>query len=98
MDYEAAIKQIHETEIVTAAIQARHTAFLKEHQQWLEQSTLAIARHEKWWADHEKAHEKAEARHEAWFAKHEVVMAEIEDKLNGLIGFVDDLAHKPKPE
>jgi hypothetical protein len=80
MDYEAAIRQLRETEIVNAAIQARHAEFLKEHEKWLEQSTFAIA------------------RHEAWFAKHELVMAEIEDKLNGLIGFVDDSAHKRKPE
>jgi len=87
MDFEAAIRQLQETEIVTAAIQARHAQFLKEHNQWLEQSTLAIARHEAWLANHERA-----------MARHDVVMAEIEDKLNGLIGFVDDQVRNRKPE
>jgi hypothetical protein len=93
MDFEGAIRQLQETEIVTAAIQARHAEFLKEHENWLEQSTLAIARHEAWFA----SHEKAMAKHEEAMAKHELVMAEMEDKLNGLIG-VDDLVRKPKSE
>jgi hypothetical protein len=41
--------------------------------------------HGDWLAEHHASI----ARHEAFVARHDRVMAEIEDKLNGLIGYVD---------
>jgi hypothetical protein len=64
MDMEQAIKQLQDTVIVMAGLQARQAAALKDQSEWLEQ-------------------------HHKFVVKHERVMAEIEDKLNGLIGYVD---------
>ena len=80
MDMEGAIKQLQETAIVMAGLQARQAEVLKGHGEWLEQQQRAIA------------------RHEAWLTRHEVVMAEIDDKLNGLIAVVDDLVRHRKAE
>jgi flagellar basal body rod protein FlgC len=41
-------------------------------------------------------HETAMANHEAWLKRHDVVMSEIEDKLNGLIGYMDGRQHPPQ--
>jgi hypothetical protein len=43
-------------------------------------------------------HELSIARHNAAVAKHDLMMAEIEDKLNGLIAVVDDLVRNRKRE
>ena len=79
MDMEGAIKQLQETAIVMAGIQARQAEVLKGHGEWLESQAGMEA-------------------HEAWLARHEVVMAEIDDKLNGLIVVVDDLVRHRKAE
>lgn len=70
MDMEGAIKQLRETAIVMAGLEARQAEVLKGHGEWLEQ------------------HLRAMARHEEWLTRHDVVMAEIDDKLNGLIAVV----------
>jgi hypothetical protein len=64
MDMEQAIRELQDTVIVMAGIQARQAEVLKGQSQWLEQ-------------------------HQAFLARHQQVMAEIEDKLNGLNGYVD---------
>lgn len=46
-----------------------------------------LDRHELWMAKHEKA-----------IARHDVAMAEIEDKLNGLIGGAGDMVRRRKPQ
>ena len=73
MDMEDAIKQLQETAIVMAGLQARQVEVLKGHGEWLEQ-------------------------HERAMARHDVVMAEIDDNLNGLIAVVDDLVRHRKAE
>jgi hypothetical protein len=55
MDMEGAIKQLQETAVVVAGIQARQAEVLKAHGQWLEKHQNAIAKHEEWWANHQKA-------------------------------------------
>ena len=72
MDMDGAIKQLQETVIVVAGLQARQ-AEGKGHGEWLEQ-------------------------HERAMARHDVVMAEIDDKLNGLIAVVDDPVRHRKGE
>ena len=94
MDMEGAIKQLQETAIVMAGLQARQAEVLKGHGEWLEQQQRAMARHEAWL----EQQQRAIARHEAWLTRHEVVMAEIDDKLNGLIAVVDDLVRHRKAE
>ena len=71
MDMQGAIKELQETVVVMAGIQARQAEVLKGHSEWLEQN-------------------------ERWMTRHREAMAEFEDKLNGLIGFVDDMARRPK--
>jgi hypothetical protein len=85
MDMELVLKQLQDTATVMAGIQARPAEGLEGHSNWLEEHQASIARHE-----------ASIARHEAFVAKHEQMMAlfdtkmiEIEDKLNGLIGYVD---------
>jgi len=85
MDMEGAIKQLQETAIVVAGIQARQAEALKGHGQWLEAHQNAIVKHEEWWANHQKA-----------MAEFDRKMIEIEDKLNGLIGYMD--GQRPKPD
>jgi uncharacterized protein (DUF3084 family) len=85
MDMQAVIKQLQETAVVMAGIQARQAEVLKAHAEWLEQN-------ERWMTKHREAVE----RHEQMMARHEQMMAEMEDKLNGLIGFVDDMVRRPK--
>jgi len=87
MDMEGAIKQLQETAIVMAGLQARQAEVLKGHGEWLEQQQLAMARHEAWLEQQQRA-----------IARHDVVMAEIDDKLNGLIAVVDDLVRHRKAE
>jgi len=71
MDMEGAIKQLQETAIVMAGIQARQAEALKEHGEWLVSHTRAMAEFDR-------------------------KMIEIEDKLNGLIGYMD--GQRPKPD
>jgi hypothetical protein len=80
MDMEGAIKQLQETAIVVAGIQARQAEVLKGHSEWLEEQAQSMAKHER------------------WLARHNEVMAEIDDKLNGLIGYVEGLRRPPKTE
>jgi hypothetical protein len=93
MDMELVIRQLHETATVMANIQARQAEVLKGHSEWLEAEQAWIVRHEKWL----ESQQAAIVRHEQMMAIFDAKMVEIEDKLNGLIGFVDDLP-KRKPE
>ncbi len=52
---EAAIKELQETAIVTAHIQARHSAMRKEHIEWLHSHDLAMAEIRKAEAERGKA-------------------------------------------
>ncbi|MGO9261167.1 MAG: hypothetical protein ACLQU1_33390 [Bryobacteraceae bacterium] len=87
MDMQAAIKELQETVVVMAGIQARQAEVLKGHAEWLEENERWMTRHR-----------QAVARHEQMMARHDQMMAEMEDKLNGLIGFVDDMARRPKDD
>ena len=53
MDMEGAIKQLQETAIVVAGLQARQAEVLKGHGEWLEQHQRAMAKHEEWLARHD---------------------------------------------
>jgi len=46
MDMQAAIKQLQETAIVMAGIQARQAEAIKDHTEWLVQHDQAMLRHE----------------------------------------------------
>ena len=46
MDMEGAIKQLQETAIVMAGIQARQAEVLKGHGEWLEEHQKAVAKHD----------------------------------------------------
>lgn len=84
---QAVIKQLQATDIVMAGIQARQAEALKSHGEWLERNELWMTRHR-----------EAVAKHDEAVARHDLMMAEIEDKLNGLIAVVDDLVRRPKGE
>ena len=50
---DGAIKQLQETVIVVAGLQARQAEVLQGHGEWLEQHERAMARHEEWLARHD---------------------------------------------
>ena len=85
MDMEQVLKQLQDTATVMSGIQARQAEVLKGHGEWLEEHHASIARHEAFVA----RHEEMMARHDQAMALFDAKMIEIEDKLNGLIGYVD---------
>jgi hypothetical protein len=93
-DMQAVIRQLQDTDIVMAGIRARQAEVLKSHGEWLEQNELWMTRHREAVAKHEVMM----AKHDDVMAKHDLTMIEIEDKLNGLIGVVDDLVRNRKRE
>jgi hypothetical protein len=78
MDMDLVLKQLQDTATVMAGIQARQAEVLKGHGDWLAEHNASIARHEAF-----------VAKHEQMAALFDAKMIEIEDKLNGLIGYVD---------
>ena len=78
MDMQAAIKQLQETAIVMAGIQARQAEAIKDHAEWLQA--------------HDRAMLELDARmvrHERNLDRIELGLAEATDKLNALIDIVD---------
>ena len=76
---QPAIRELQETAIVMADIQARQAAVLKDQAVWLEG-------HEKRLHDHEDRIR----RHDEILQRVELNLAEATDKLNALINIVDD--------
>ena len=85
MDFEGAIKQLQDTLIVVAAIQERQAKVQRLQAEELD----AMREHMQMLRAGQKLHEEANR-------KFDEKMAEIEDKLNGLIGYVDDRRRPPE--
>jgi hypothetical protein len=95
MDMQAAIKELQETAIVVAGIQARQAEVLKGHGEWLEEHLRSLARHERFVARHEELMAEMEDKlngligavdsHREWQVLHERRMAEITAVLDRLL-------------
>lgn len=62
----------------------------------LEDAMVVMAHLEKGQSERLKEHAAFIASHEAFIQRHETIMAEIDDKLNGLIGYMDGRQHPPQ--
>ena len=89
-DYEKIVRSLQESMTVMDAIQARQAARIKEHQEWMEGLTTHQMNHEIWLQDMRKG----QNLHEKRMAHIDETLLEIGDKLNGLIGYIDN-QHKP---
>jgi chromosome segregation ATPase len=92
MDMQGAIKELQETAIVMAGIQARQAEALKGRGEWL-------VEHEHNMAEHERRMTRIESTMAAATEKLpriESNLAEATDKLNALISIVDDLVRRRK--
>ncbi|HUA62108.1 MAG TPA: hypothetical protein VML19_25350 [Verrucomicrobiae bacterium] len=85
MDYERVIKQLQQTDAVTAAIQDRHARMIVYHEEWLVSQTQAIARHDRWLAEHEAWARQMEQRHEEWRVAHEARMQRLEELMEAFL-------------
>lgn len=82
MSMEQAVKELQDNLLVLAEIERRQSALLREHSSLIVANEVHIARLDA---------ESAEFRHRT-----ETNLAEITDKLNGLIGYVSGLQPPPK--
>jgi hypothetical protein len=82
MDFEGAIKQLQETLIVVSAIQERQAKVQRIQAEDLDALRTMLI-------DGQRLHEQRMARFDE-------TMIEIEDKLNGLIGYLDDSRRPPE--
>ena len=89
-DHEKIIRSLQESMTVMDAIQSRQAARIKEHQEWMEGLATHQMNHEIWLNDMRKGQEL----HEKRMAQIDETLLEIGDKLNGLIGYMDN-QHKP---
>jgi hypothetical protein len=79
MNYEQAIKELQDTVIVMAHLEARQSAMLKEH-------TRILSDHDSHVAEITEFRRRTEQN-----------LAEITDKLSGLIGYVDGMRPPSRP-
>jgi hypothetical protein len=89
-DHEKIMRSLQESMTVMDAIQSRQAARVKEHQEWLEGLTTHQMNHEIWLDNMRKDDEASKKR----MAHIEETLLEIGDKLNGLIGYMDN-QHQP---
>ena len=82
MDFEGAIKQLQDTLIVVAAIQERQAKVQRLQAEELDALRTMLIEGQK--------------LHEQRMAKFDEKMLEIEDKLNGLIGYLDYRRRPPE--
>jgi hypothetical protein len=87
---ETARRTLEDQMIVMAAMERRQTARIEVWEEFLsEQVQYEI--------DQKLKSEQAQREHEEWKAHHELAMKEFDDKLNGLIGWLDEFVkHNPK--
>jgi hypothetical protein len=80
---EASRRSLEDQMVVMAAMERRQTARIETWDEFMsDQIQYEI--------EQKKRDEAWKAQHEAWKAHHELVMREFDDKLNGLIGWLDD--------
>ncbi|HUE04026.1 MAG TPA: hypothetical protein VMR62_31030 [Bryobacteraceae bacterium] len=84
---EASRRDLEEQMIVMAAIERKHGATMEAWEEFLaEQIQREI--------EQKKRDEEWKAKHEDWKAHHELAMKEFDDKLNGLIAWLDDFVKR----
>lgn len=77
------VRELRDAMTVTARLESRHYQMVQDHQKWLEEETLATARHREAQARHEvwiEEHDRALARHEGWLEEHDRGMRELRER------------------
>jgi uncharacterized coiled-coil protein SlyX len=72
------VRELRDAMTVNARLESRHSQMVEDHQKWLEEETLAIARHREWMTHHGEAlarHDEALARHDEAVARHDEALA-----------------------
>ena len=83
MNYEQAIKDLQDNLVVIAEIERRQSAILLEHAELLRYQAEVLEKHERYRVETEEYRRRTDLN-----------LAEITDKLNGLIGYID---RQPRP-
>ncbi len=73
-------RRLEEQMIVMAAMDRRDANTIHECREWLADQTLYLAERER--------------QHKEWDDRHELAMKEFDDKLNGLIAWLDDFVKR----
>ena len=102
-DLEKAVQQLNDALIVSASIQERHTQLLGEHAEMIHGIHKALIAQNKAMLtqiehleEHRQEHDRLSAETEEFRRRTDQNLAEITDKLNGLIGYVSGI--KPPPQ
>lgn len=89
MDFQATIKELQGTLIVMAAIQERQAKVQRMQAEELDALRSMLI-------EGLRVHEQRMAKHDENMGEFDVKMLEIEDKLNGLIGYIDRTRRPPE--
>ena len=84
---EAARREMEDQLIVLDAIDRRHTARIEAWDEFLAQQI-------DYEIEEKRKREQAQREHEEWKSHHELAMKEFDDKLNGLIAWLDDFVKR----
>jgi len=110
MTLDETIKRLEEANLVASASLFRHEDRIKEHEEWLRDNHRMMREYQNRLKEHKEWLERLEdeeRRHEAWRLeqvewqrRHELKMAEFDDKLNGVIGALDQMIQdrRKRPE
>jgi hypothetical protein len=87
---ETSRRDLEDQLVVMAAIERKHAATVEIWEEFMAQQI-------QYEIEQKKRDEQWKAQHEGWKSHHELAMAEFDDKLNGLIAWLDDFVkHNPK--
>jgi len=88
---EAARRSLDDSMIVMMEIERRHSAAIKDHEDWLAEEAAYLV-------EQERERKKREREQQEWKSHHELAMKEFDDKLNGLIAWLDDFVRRNPPK
>jgi hypothetical protein len=77
---DAAHRKLEDSMIVMAEIERRQTARIDVLDEWMAEQAQFLVEHER--------------QREDWQARHDLAMKEFDEKLNGLIGWLDDFVRR----
>jgi hypothetical protein len=84
---EASRRDLEDQMVVMAAIERRHAANMEEFEEFIAQQVQVEL-------ERKKYDEERERKDREWKEQHELAMREYDDKLNGLIAWLDDFVRR----
>jgi hypothetical protein len=91
---EASRRTMEDQLVVMAAVDRRLDATVARFTKFLDEQVAYEIAEKKRDDDWKARHEQWQSRQEEWKAHHELAMKEFDDKLNGLIGWLDDFVKR----